>query len=150
MVGGLVGWWGGEEVGWWGGGLVGRWAGGGWVCTCLGKSEADLLLPLSLSTYVFETGPLTERGDGKDGWEVGCKDPSSLTPPPPVSGFTNAVLSSDFGGWRELVSGTVWFCVRDPNSGPQAGKASHLPPEHLPSPNHSSLLLRKLPEKANY
>lgn len=111
-----------------------------------------VLLPQSLSTYVFETGPLTEPGDNKDGWQVGCKGPSSLTPHPSVSGFTNVALSSDFfGSGGELVSGMVWFCARDPNSGPQAGKASHLPPEHLPSPNHSSLLLRKLlPVKSNY
>lgn len=84
---------------------------------------------------------------------MGCKGPSSLTPRPPVSVFTNVALSSDFWGGRggELVSGMVWFCARDPNSGPQASKARHLPPEHLPSPNHSSLLLRKLlPEKFNY
>lgn len=83
---------------------------------------------------------------------MGCKGPSSLTPHPSVSGFTNVALSSDFfGSGGELVSGMVWFCARDPNSGPQAGKASHLPPEHLPSPNHSSLLLRKLlPVKSNY
>lgn len=53
-------------MGRWAGGEVGRWVGGGWVCACLGKSEADMvLLPHSLSTYVFETGPLTEPGDGK-------------------------------------------------------------------------------------